>query len=100
MHGITTNYQGNPNMGVFCYANDKYCLVPLGFEEHLKKKFEEILKVPVHEMRAAGTSLLGVFFAGNDDCLLVPEIMFDSELAELKRLGINHKVIKTELTAL
>jgi translation initiation factor 6 len=56
--------------------------------------------VPVHEIRAAGTDLLGVFFAGNEDILLVPEIMFDSELHELKRLGIKYAVVKSELTAL
>ncbi len=100
VHLITANYNANPNIGLFCYANDKYCLVPNGFSPRLKKEFEEVLKVPVHEVNAAGTSLLGVFFAGNDDCLLVPEIMFDSELRELDLLNIKYKVIQTELTAL
>ncbi len=100
MHILTANYNGNPNIGLFCFANDKYCLVPRGFPPKLKKDFEEVLKVPVHEVNAAGTSLLGVFFVGNDECLLVPEIMFKSELHELDELKIKYKVIKTELTAL
>jgi translation initiation factor 6 len=68
--------------------------------EKQKKSFEEILKVPVYDVNAAGTDLLGVFFSGNEDCLLVPEIMFDSELHRLKELKINYKIVKTELTAL
>ena len=99
-HIITANYQANPNIGLFCYANDKYCLVPRAFPPELKTKFENILKVPVYEVNAAGTSLLGVFFAGTDDCLLLPEIMFDSELAELESFNIKYRIIKSELTAL
>jgi translation initiation factor 6 len=99
-HVITATYQGNSNIGLFCYANDKYCLVPYGMHDNQKKKFEEVLKVPVHEASAAGTDLLGVFFAGSDDCLLVPEIMFDSELRRLHELKIDYKVVKSELTAL
>ena len=100
MHVITTNYNQNPNIGLFCYVNDKYCLVPKLFPKKLQKKFEDILKVPVHEISAAGTSLLGVFFAGTDDILLVPEIMFDSELKDLETFKIKYKIIKSELTAL
>jgi translation initiation factor 6 len=99
-HVMIANYNANPNIGLFCYANDKYCLVPRGFSSKLKKEFEEVLKVPVYEVNAAGTSLLGVFFAGNDNCLLVPEIMFESELKELEEYGINYHVVKSELTAL
>ncbi|AJF61917.1 TPA: translation initiation factor IF-6 [Candidatus Woesearchaeota archaeon] len=100
MHVDTADYNGNPNIGLFCYANNKYCLVPSDFPDKLSAKFEKILKVPVHKMRAAGTDLLGVFFSGNDDVLLVPMIMFDSELAELRRLKINYRIIESELTAL
>lgn len=98
MHILTANYQQNPNIGLFCYTNDKYCLVPHGFPKKLK--FEEVLKVPVYELRAAGTSLLGVFFAGNNDVLLVPNIMFESELKELERFKIKYSIIDSELTAL
>jgi translation initiation factor 6 len=99
-HIITANYNSNPNIGLFCYANDKYCLVPRGFPKKLKEEFESILKVPVYEVNAAGTSLLGVFFSGNEHCLLVPEIMFDSELRELDEYKIKYKMIESELTAL
>lgn len=100
MHIISANLNGNPNVGLFCYATDKYCLIPDDFPEKLEKDFKEALKVPLYKMRAAGTELLGVFFAGNNDTLLVPEIMFDSELKKLDELKIKYHVVKSELTAL
>lgn len=99
-HVITANYNQNPNIGLFCYVNDKYCLVPRNFSLTFKKQFEEVLKVPVYEINAAGTPLLGVFFNGNNDTLIVPEIMFQSELNELEKLKIKYKIVKSELTAL
>ena len=100
MHILTCNYNQNPNVGLFCYANDKYCLVPHLFPKKLKKEFEEVLQVPIYEIKAVGTDLLGVFLAGNDDCLLVPKIMFKTELQQLEKFKIKYKIINTELTAL
>lgn len=100
MHAIMADYNGNSNIGLFCYATDKYCLVPRGFPEKMIKEFSETLQVPVHTINAAGTSLLGVFFNGTDEILLVPPIMFKSELKDLEEYGIKFKVINTELTAL
>jgi translation initiation factor 6 len=99
-HIVTANYNANPNLGLFCYATDKYCLVPRDLQSRIKKEIEEALKVPVHEMTAAGTTLLGIFFNGTDDVLLVPKIMFDHELEELKRLKIDYRIVDSELTAL
>ncbi len=100
MHILTTNYNQNPNIGLFCYATNKYCLVPPKFPDKLKKDFEKVFNVPVYEIKAAGTDLLGVFFSGTDDCLLVPKIMFDTELKQLETFKIKYKVINSELTAL
>ncbi len=100
MHIFTASYNQNSNIGLFCYANDSFCLVPYLFPEKLKKGFKEALKVPVYEIKAAGTDLLGVFFSGNENCLLVPKIIFESELEQLRKLKIKYKVIDSELTAL
>ena len=78
MHVATVNYNGNPNIGLFCHVNDKYCLVPHAFPENLLKIFKEVFQVPIYEVKAAGTELLGVFFSGNDDVLLVPKIKIDN----------------------
>ena len=59
-----------------------------------------MLKVPVHRVTLAGTSLVGVFTAGNSNCLLLPPICFEEELEALDKLGIKYEVIQTKLTAI
>ena len=100
MHVLRANLNGNPNIGLFCYCNNSFCLVPRGTSEKTKKMFEEVLKVPVFDMNIAGTSLLGVFIVGNKNSILIPEISFPNEKTELENHKIAYSVINSELTAL
>ena len=100
MHFIKTSFNGNPNIGLYAYATDEYCLIG----EHIQKEklhlIEKVLKVPIHQLSMCGTSLIGVFCAGNKNTLLVPELAFDNELKHLDHLGIKYKVLTTRHTAL
>lgn len=99
MHVIQAHTQGNPNIGLYGYATDAYCI--LGPEAaNLKELAEEALQVPVIITTIAGTSLAGVFLAGTSAKLLVPDIIFDHELAVLKKAGITVEVLETTHTAL
>lgn len=100
MHILITNINGNPNVGLYGYCNDKYCLLGLDVSRKKAREIEKILKVPVHRLNIAGTSLVGVFCAGNNSCLLLPNIVFEDELKQLDKLKIKYKVIDTKLTAL
>jgi translation initiation factor 6 len=97
---LTTNLNGNPNIGLYGYVTDKFCLLGLDVPLHTAKQIGSVLKVPVHQLNICGTSMLGAFLSGNDNCILVPSIAFESELKHLDKLNIPYKVIKTELTAL
>ena len=74
----TEFYQGNENIGLFLTATDKYVIVPddsidvssLGVKRVFSRVYE--------------TSLIGLFFAGNSKCLLVPSGMEDEEIDNLK----------------
>jgi translation initiation factor 6 len=100
MHILISNIQGNPNIGSFGFANDNFCLLGKEVPTTLVKKIEKVLKVPCHRITICGTSLVGAFVAGNNSKVLVPEIVFESELKELDELGIDYTIIKTNLTAL
>lgn len=100
MHIITTNFNGNPNVGLYGYATDKFCLLGKDVPQKEAKKIGEVLKVPVHQINICGTSMLGVFIAGNSETLLLPAICFDEELKELDKLKIKYTLIETKLTAL
>lgn len=100
MHVQKTNFNGNVNLGLYAYATDEYCLVGHDVPNERIDLMHQILKVPIHKISIAGTSLVGVFLAGNNNCLLVPKIAFDTELEILQKLKIHYKVIDTKLTAL
>jgi translation initiation factor 6 len=100
MHVLMTNFHGNPNVGLYGFANDKYCLLGKEVSHHQAQEIAKVLKVPVHQIAIAGTGLIGAFLAGNNKMLLVPSIAFHHELDALDKLDIEYTVIKTRLTAL
>lgn len=100
MRVLTANIQGNPNIGLYGFCNNRYCLLGLDVPEKLAEKIGQTLKVPMHRTNLCGTSLLGVFCAGNDRMLLLPDIVFERELRKLEKWNIPHKIIDTKLTAL
>ncbi|MBC8494759.1 translation initiation factor IF-6 [archaeon] len=94
------DFNNNPNVGLFGFATNNYILVGKEISDETVKEIKRIFELPVHKINIAGTSLIGVFIAGNDDVILVPGITFESELEELDKLKIKYKVLKTDLTCL
>ncbi|MDK6028525.1 translation initiation factor IF-6 [Ignisphaera sp. 4213-co] len=96
-----TNYKGNPNIGVFVFATDKFVLIPSDSDEKFSKLVSKTLQVPVIRVSIADTSLLGIFIAGNNRGVLVPHIVKDWEFRILKNsIDVNVEVVKTRFTAL
>jgi translation initiation factor 6 len=100
MRVFKTNLRGNPNIGLYAFCNNNYCLVSRVVPASQTKKIEEVLGVQCIRMSVAGTSLIGAFVTGNDNCLLVPDLIFDDELRILEDNNIQYKIIHTKLTAL
>lgn len=100
MHVYETSFHGNPNVGLYGFANDSFCLLGHEVPETQAKKIERVLKVPVHQLSLCGTSMIGAFCNGNNKAIIVPHIAFDDELKVLDRLKIKYNVIKTRHTAL
>ena len=101
MHILKININGNPNIGLFGFANDKFCLLSKDASDDVASKVEKVLKVPVLRINICGTSLIGAFIASaGDNSILVPSIAFENELNFLNKAGIKYHIIKTELTAL
>jgi translation initiation factor 6 len=91
---------GNPIVGVFAYANDKFCLVGRSVSSDRKEVFNKALDVPVFDFTIAGSSQVGVFITGNSKKILVPSIITENEIAVLKSHNIDFAIIDTKLTAL
>lgn len=100
MGTVLLSFNKNSNIGLYGFVTNNYALVGREVDVKCVEEIKRILKVPVHQVNIAGTSLLGVFLVGNDDILLVPGIAFNHELERLEELGIRYKVFETELTCL
>ncbi len=95
-----TNLHGNPNIGLYGFCTDRYCLVAQEFTEEQVQNISKVLHVPVHQIKIANSYLIGALLTGNSRVLLVPAIALEAELQELKKLNIQYKIIQTKLTAL
>lgn len=99
MKFIRTNFNGDPNIGLYGFASDGYCI--LGNHPKHRQKMEEMLKVKISAAQMAGTELVGIFAAGNLNGILVSKIADAREIKEIKKaLGINVLVIKAKETAI
>jgi translation initiation factor 6 len=94
---LKTNFNGNPNVGLYGFATDSYCLIGKGLKRSLIKQIGEVLKVPVYEITINHSNLIGVYCCGTKDSLFVPELIKEDEEKELK---IKYKKIKTKFSAL
>lgn len=101
MHKILkTNFHNNPNLGLYGFTTDSYCLLPPILPKKLVEKIKNVLKVPIYQITIFHSNLLGVFCTGNDDLLLLPNIIFKHELEKIEKSKLNYKIINTKLTAL
>jgi translation initiation factor 6 len=100
MHALITNFNGVANLGLYAFVNNKVLLLGADAPGGIEKDLEKVFRVPVHRITLAGTSLIGVFVAGNDHKIMIPGITFEHERKRLKELGIDFEVLETKLTGL
>lgn len=93
-------FEHDPNIGLYGFATDKYCL--LGREPHkVLKKIKDVLAVPTYCSRITESELVGIFAAGNSNGIVLTKIVEKYELAKLKKmLDVNFAVIKSKDTAI
>ncbi len=97
---LKTSFHNNPNIGLYGFATDSYCLLPLDIKKELVENIKEVLKVPVYQLTIFNSDLLGVFCNGNNEILLIPNLTTKHEINTLEKLKINFKIINTKFTAL
>lgn len=95
---------GNVNIGVYIFANDQIALVPKGLDKKILDIISETLNVEPVEIRIADLSIIGIMVAGNNNGIILPRIIKDNELIELKRLlskyDLNIVVVGSKYTAI
>lgn len=88
------NYQGDTNIGFYVTLSDEYVIIPRKFDKD-KLEAEKIV-----ETRIAGTRMVGMFTAGNSNCLLLPESIKEREKERIEKSGINFHVLDSQENAL
>jgi len=88
------NYRGGENTGFYATVTDSYVLVPPNF------KRKEFFDIEVVETQISKTRLVGLFSAGNSNCLLIPRETSDLELNVLESSDVNFKVLDSRYNAL
>lgn len=85
------DFNGNPNIGIYMYVNDKFCLIGQQVNEEKKKEIEKTFKVPVYNITIINSELIGIFLAGNNEFLLCPEVFKEEEIL-IKEICEKHNV--------
>jgi translation initiation factor 6 len=97
MHGSVDRVRvlGSPHIGTYMVVTDNLALVPKGAGEDLKRKIVEVLSVnDIIEISIAGTALIGIFAVASGRKVVVPDIIKDEELEELRSLGLSVDVVE------
>ncbi|MHA2394118.1 MAG: translation initiation factor IF-6 [Promethearchaeota archaeon] len=77
---------GRSLIGVYLTANNSYILYPSTLLKPLLKKFETIFKEPLYPLTIDNSNLLGVYTASNKYGIIVPHIIKDDELNNLREI--------------
>lgn len=90
---VTTTLFGTPHIGVYVYVNDEVALIPRDAPKKFVDLAEETFSTPVHKVSIARSRLIGVLSAGNSRALVLPSIIYEDELSEIRDLLGDAKVI-------
>ncbi len=81
------SFHGDPNIGLFAFATDKYIFSP---DDNIDA---EHLNVPLVASTISGTQLSGMFAAGNSHGIILPVMADKLEIkrisTQMKKLGVN-----------
>lgn len=91
MNVAKAEFHGDPNIGLFGFATDKYVIVP---DSNMDTS---ILGVPAVYLTVAQTELVGLFMAGNSNGIILPHII---NAREEERIKTGFKSIKKKINIL
>ncbi len=97
---ILSDIYGDPNVGIFCYANEKIAILPAGTSSKKIASFKETLGVETCAVGIAGSRLVGIYATGNSSSVLVPYITWTEEIDKLRSFGVPVTVLNEKKTCL
>jgi len=92
------HFHRDPNIGLFSFATDKFCLVNRFAMKKDVDLLKKVLKVPVYQTSVLGTGLIGIFAAGNSKGIVISDRIYHEEIEEMQR-NFEVLVLETKHTA-
>jgi translation initiation factor 6 len=95
------NFNSDPNIGMYGFATDSYCLLGIELSEKILEKLKKTLQVDIKVARVFGTQLIGLFCSGNENGIVITKMAEPDEIETIKKLlpNLNVLVIPTDVTA-
>ena len=69
---LRTSFDGDPNIGLYGFATDKYCIIG---SERYAAKVKETLKVKTHPLTLLNMDLVRIFCTGNSHGIMLPVVL-------------------------
>jgi translation initiation factor 6 len=91
---------GDPNVGIFSFANEKLAILPAGVSSKKLASFKLALGVDAYGVGIADSRLVGIYVTGNSSSIIVPYITTEPELQLLEAAGVGVTVLPERRTAL
>jgi translation initiation factor 6 len=93
------DFNENPNLGVYCRANDNIAFVCKGLLKKVKKKIESVLDVKLVELSIADATIIGSLLTFNSNGVVITDFADEDAVKIIKDQGLEVCVISDKLNA-
>lgn len=97
---ILSDIFGDPNVGVFSFANENIAVLPAGVSEKKLANYGEALGTETCAVGIADSRLVGIYVSGNSNSILLPYIATKDEVTRLRATGVRIAILLEKRTAL
>jgi len=93
------DFDDNPNVGVFCRANDKVAFVRKGLTKKVKNEIKSTLEVKLVELTIADATIVGSLMAFNSTGAVVTDFVDQESINMIEKQGLDVCVVTDKLNA-
>ena len=93
------DFERNPNIGIFCRANENVVFVRKGLQKRLKKRIEKALEAKLVEINIANANIIGSILAINSKGAVVTDFVDEESFNVLEKHGLQVLAIEDRLNA-
>ncbi len=93
------DFNENPNLGVYCRANDSVAFIQKGLLKKVKNVISKSLDVEVVEVTIADSTIIGSLLAINSKGVIVSNIVDSNTIKEIEKQGLDVFMIEDIVNA-